>query len=128
MARYVTWLGQLGTIKASSLQPYMSAINGFFNDRGLEAIALGNIVAKVRQGLATSHVTIEDTPIRVHLPPSIVGHALRMAQALRLQLTDATTRAALQACQARNQVRLLRACTVVVLLYLFFSHGGSCED
>jgi hypothetical protein len=31
MARYVAWLGQLGTIKASSLQPYLlavSALNG----------------------------------------------------------------------------------------------------
>jgi hypothetical protein len=30
MARYVAWLGQLGTIKASSLQPYMAAVNGLF--------------------------------------------------------------------------------------------------
>jgi site-specific recombinase XerD len=38
MARYVAWLRQLGTIKASSLQPYMSAVNGFFMDYGLEAL------------------------------------------------------------------------------------------
>jgi hypothetical protein len=54
MARYVAWLGQLGTIKASSLPPYMSAVNGFFKDHGLEAIALGDLVVKVRKGLAAS--------------------------------------------------------------------------
>jgi hypothetical protein len=49
MARYVAWLGQLCTIKASSLQPYLSAVNGFFKDHGLEPVALGNLVAKVRK-------------------------------------------------------------------------------
>jgi hypothetical protein len=36
MARYVAWLGQLGTIKATSLQPYLSAVNGFLKDHGLK--------------------------------------------------------------------------------------------
>jgi hypothetical protein len=35
MARYVAWLGQLGTIKASSLKPFVSIVNGFFKDHGL---------------------------------------------------------------------------------------------
>jgi len=125
MARYVAWLGQLGTIKASSLQPYLSAVNGFFKDHGLEAVALGDLVAKVRKGLAASQVAIDDTTVRVHLPAYIIEKALRMAQALRLQLTAATSRELLQASPAREQVRLLRACTTVVLLYLFFSRGGA---
>jgi hypothetical protein len=79
MASNVAWLGQVGTIKASSLQPYLSAINGFFKERGLEAVALGDLVAKVRKGLAASHVAIDDAPVRVHLPASIVVKALRMA-------------------------------------------------
>jgi hypothetical protein len=78
MARYVAWLGQLGTIKASSLQPYLSAINGFFKDHGLEAVALGDLVAKVRKGLTASHVAIDDTPIRVHLPTSVAVQTLRV--------------------------------------------------
>eukprot|EP00873_Tetraselmis_striata_P043006 jgi/Tetstr1/463270/TSEL_008195.t1 len=49
MARYVTWLGNLGTIEASSLQPYLSAVNNFFNDRGREPTALGDLVSKVRK-------------------------------------------------------------------------------
>jgi hypothetical protein len=74
MARYVAWLGQLGTIKASSLQPYPSACNGFFKDHGLEAVVLGDLVAKVRNGLVASHVAIDDAPVQVraHLSASIV--------------------------------------------------------
>jgi hypothetical protein len=78
MARYVAWLGQLGTIKASSIHPYLSAVNGFFKDHGREAIALGDLVAKVRKGLAASQVAIDDTPVRVHLPASIIVKALRI--------------------------------------------------
>jgi hypothetical protein len=49
MARYVTWLDQYVTIKASCLQPYLSADDGFFNDRIHEAVALDDLVAKVRK-------------------------------------------------------------------------------
>jgi hypothetical protein len=124
MARYVAWLGQLGTFKASSLQTYLLEVNGFFKDHGLEANAHGDHVAKVRKGLAASHVAIDNTPIRVHLPTSIVVKALYMAQTLRLQLTWATTRAALQGNPTLDQVRLLRACTIVLLLSLISSRGG----
>jgi hypothetical protein len=111
------------------MQPYTSsAVNGFFKDHGLEAVALGDIVFKVRKGLAPIHVAIEDTPIRVHMPSSIVVQALRMAQALRLQVADSTTRAMLQTSASRDQVRLLRECTSRVVLNLFFSRGGSCMD
>jgi hypothetical protein len=48
LARYATWLGQLG-IEESRLQPFMSAVNGFFKDQGLEVVALGDLVAKVRK-------------------------------------------------------------------------------
>jgi hypothetical protein len=46
----------------------MSAVNGFFKYHGLEAFGLGDLVVKVRKGLAASQVAIEDTPIRVHVP------------------------------------------------------------
>jgi hypothetical protein len=121
MARYVARLGQLGAIKTYSLQPYMSAVNGFFKDYGVEAIALGDLDAKVIKGFAASHVMINDTPLRMHLPASIVVQALRMAQALRLQLAVSTTRAALQTNPSRDQVRILRVYTTVVIIYSFFS-------
>jgi hypothetical protein len=62
----------------------LCAVNGFFKDHGVEAIALGALVAKVRKGLAASHVRIDDTSVRVHIPASIVVQALRMAEALSL--------------------------------------------
>jgi hypothetical protein len=61
IGRYVAWLGQLGSIKASCVEPYLSAVNGFVNDHGLEAVALGDLVAKVRKGFAASQVAIDDT-------------------------------------------------------------------
>eukprot|EP00873_Tetraselmis_striata_P018726 jgi/Tetstr1/438990/TSEL_027482.t1 len=54
MARYVMWLGNLGTIKASSLQSYMSAVNNFFKDHGREPMALGGLASRARKGLAAS--------------------------------------------------------------------------
>jgi ubiquitin C len=85
----------------------MSAVNGFFKGHGLEAIALGDLIAKVQKGLPMSHVTVEDTPLRVHMLGSIA------IQALRLQLVDSTARSALKISTAREQVRLLRTCTIM---------------
>jgi hypothetical protein len=62
----------------------MCIVSGFFKHCGLEGVALSDIVATVRRGLAASQVPIDDTPVRVHPPASIVVQALRMAQALRL--------------------------------------------
>jgi hypothetical protein len=128
MARCVAWPGQLGTIKASSLQPYMFAVNGFFKDHGLEGSALGDLVAKVRKGLTASEVAIHDTPVRVPMPYSIIVQALRTAQALRLLLSESTTRAALTTSPSRDHLRLLRACTSVAVMHLFFNGGGSGID
>eukprot|EP00873_Tetraselmis_striata_P013707 jgi/Tetstr1/433971/TSEL_023148.t1 len=47
-ARYVTWLGNMGTIKASNMQPNMSAVNNFFKDHGREPKALSDLVGRVR--------------------------------------------------------------------------------
>eukprot|EP00873_Tetraselmis_striata_P039174 jgi/Tetstr1/459438/TSEL_004807.t1 len=49
VAWYVTYLGYLGAIKATSLHPYLSAVNGFFHDHGLAAMAVGPLVSKVRK-------------------------------------------------------------------------------
>jgi hypothetical protein len=128
MARYITWLGQLGTIKASSSQPYMSSVNGIFKDHGVEAIALGDLITKVRKGLAASHVAINETRIHVHLPTSVAFKDLRMAQVLLLKLTSATTSATLHTIPTREHVQLLRACTTIVIIYLLFCRGEACLD
>eukprot|EP00873_Tetraselmis_striata_P029947 jgi/Tetstr1/450211/TSEL_037250.t1 len=86
MARYVTSLGNLGTIKASSMQPYMSAVNNFFKDHGPEPMALGNMVGRVRKGFAASHVTLHLKLMRPPLPARMMLKALTLAKTLRLDL------------------------------------------
>jgi hypothetical protein len=49
LPKFVTWLGNLGTIKASSLQAYLSAVNNFYKDHEHEPVALGDLVARVRK-------------------------------------------------------------------------------
>eukprot|EP00873_Tetraselmis_striata_P002459 jgi/Tetstr1/422723/TSEL_013520.t1 len=122
MARYVTWLGNLGTIKASSLQPYMSAVNNFLKDHGREPMAMGDLVSRVRKGgLAASQVTLNPELMRAPLPASVVLKALTLAKALRLELgptwgTDPSTVV---------RVELFRANLAVVVLCLFFCRGGA---
>jgi hypothetical protein len=76
MARFVTWLGSLGTIKASSLQPYLSVVNNLYNDHGREPVALGDLVVRVRKGLGASHVNLLPRLIRVPLPAKVALLAL----------------------------------------------------
>eukprot|EP00873_Tetraselmis_striata_P042954 jgi/Tetstr1/463218/TSEL_008149.t1 len=121
IARYVTWLGNLGTIKASSLQLYLSAVNNFFKDHGREPMALGDLVSRGRKGLATSHMTLHPELMRATLPARVVLKALILAEALRLELeltwgTDP------------GSVELFRASPAVVVLCLFFcgkNRGGA---
>eukprot|EP00873_Tetraselmis_striata_P009293 jgi/Tetstr1/429557/TSEL_019457.t1 len=76
----------MGTIKASSLQPYRSAVNTFFKDHGREPMALGDLVGMVRKGLAASQVTLYPELMRAPLPARVVLRALAMANDLRLEL------------------------------------------
>eukprot|EP00873_Tetraselmis_striata_P005238 jgi/Tetstr1/425502/TSEL_015948.t1 len=46
VARYIAWQGLRGTIKVASLQPYLSAINGFYRDHGAEPVAQGDLISK----------------------------------------------------------------------------------
>eukprot|EP00873_Tetraselmis_striata_P011413 jgi/Tetstr1/431677/TSEL_021205.t1 len=105
LARYVTWLGNLGAIKASILQPYLSAVNNFFKDHGREPMALGDLVSRVRKGLAASQVTLNPELMRSPLPARVLLKALTLAQALRLEL--------------------FRASLAVVVLCLFSCRGGA---
>jgi hypothetical protein len=51
MIRYTAWLGLLGTVAASSLQPYFSAFNKHFRDHQLPPTAMGDLLADARCGL-----------------------------------------------------------------------------
>jgi hypothetical protein len=79
------------------VQPYLSAVSGFFKDHGLDAVGLGDLVVKVKKGMAVSLVAIEDTHLHVHMPLSVV------LQALRIQLIEATTSANYTAVKHANK-------------------------
>eukprot|EP00873_Tetraselmis_striata_P020111 jgi/Tetstr1/440375/TSEL_028710.t1 len=71
-ARYVTWLGNMGTIKASSLQPYMSAVNNFFKDHGREPMhgfgrSALTLAKALRLELGPTWGTHPSTVVRVEL-------------------------------------------------------------
>eukprot|EP00873_Tetraselmis_striata_P036045 jgi/Tetstr1/456309/TSEL_043065.t1 len=111
----------MGTIKASNLQPYLSAVNNFFKDHGREPMALGDLVSRVRKGLAASQVTLNPELMRAPLPASVVLKALTLAKALRLENgptwgTDPSTVV---------RMELFRASLAVVVLCLFFCRGGA---
>eukprot|EP00873_Tetraselmis_striata_P025113 jgi/Tetstr1/445377/TSEL_003390.t1 len=107
--------------QASSLQPYMSAVNNFFKDHGREPMALGDLVSKVRKGLAASQVMLNPDLMRAPLPAGVVLKALTLAKALWLEMgptwgTDPSTLV---------RVELFRARLAVVVLCLFSCRGGA---
>jgi hypothetical protein len=86
MVIFVTWLGNLGTIKASILPPYIYAVNHFFKDYGRDQFALGAMVAWVRKSLAASHGILSTTLITVPLPTRVVIVSVLRAEDVRLEL------------------------------------------
>ena len=70
--RYISWLGLKGTVHASSLQPYLSAINNYFRLHHREPVALGPLVTAARQSLAKRQRTINPGPARIYLPADAV--------------------------------------------------------
>jgi hypothetical protein len=119
MARYIAWIGERGTIKATSMQPYLSLVNGFFKDHGAKPVAQDDLVAKVRWGLAASQVSLHPCRTRLDLASRILVSSLRPAKDLRTQLTKTWTQA------LSDLILLFRACLATVLLSTFFCRGGA---
>jgi hypothetical protein len=119
MARYIAWIGERGTIKATSLQPYLSATNAFLQDHGADPVAQGDLVAKVRRGFAASQVSLHPNRTRMYLLARTLVSSLRLAKDLRTQLTDTSTQA------QSDLILLFRACLATVLLYTVFYRGGA---
>ncbi len=82
IARYLAWLGEIGTIAADSLQPYLSAINKFLQDHARPPVALGPLVAGVRKVLANSQEDTAHLPDRVPLPAPVAYAILKLAEQL----------------------------------------------
>eukprot|EP00873_Tetraselmis_striata_P013194 jgi/Tetstr1/433458/TSEL_022732.t1 len=87
VARYIAWQGLLRTVKAASLQPYLSAINDFYRNHGAEPVAQGDLINKVRKGLAASQVEPDPPGVRTDVPARLITRTLRLAETMHwLQL------------------------------------------
>jgi hypothetical protein len=102
MVRYTAWLALLGTVAASSLQPYFSAVNKCFRDHQRQPIAVGALLADARRGLEMLQHRLLPTAARLPLPAPVALDILHGADALRG--TFAWTPAALP------QLQRFRAC------------------
>jgi hypothetical protein len=111
---------QLGTIKASNLQPYLSAVNNIYKGHGRDPVAQGDIVARVRKGLASSLLSISLPLIRVLVPAKVVLLALVRVEAVRLDIQQLDTTDI-----PRTKIELQRAFVATTVLFLFFSRSGA---
>eukprot|EP00873_Tetraselmis_striata_P021872 jgi/Tetstr1/442136/TSEL_030290.t1 len=116
VARYIAWQGLRGTVKAASLQPYLSAINGFYRDHGAEPVAQGDLISKVRKGLAASQVEPDPPGVRTDVPARLITRTLRLAETLREELGPTWTR-------ELPRILLFRAAMAVVAMYVFYARG-----
>lgn len=100
-------------VAASSLQPYLSAINSMHEDLGHEKPAVGPLIMRFRKGKALQQADDGREGTRVYLPPAVVLRVLRWA--LALDLTAAS----------RSQILIFRAAVSVVVTFVFFMRGDT---
>jgi hypothetical protein len=87
MVGYTAWLGLLGTVAASSIQPYFSAVNKYFCDHQLQPIAAGDMLADARRGLEMLQRRLVRPDTRLPLLALVALGILLAASALRDTLT-----------------------------------------
>eukprot|EP00873_Tetraselmis_striata_P038212 jgi/Tetstr1/458476/TSEL_004330.t1 len=86
IVRYTVWLGMQGTVGAESLQQYYSSINKYFRDHQRQPIALGEMVADARRGLAIQQERLAAEDVRVALPAPVAADILNTAIGFRQTL------------------------------------------
>ena len=82
IARYITWLGERGTVVASRLQSYLSSINKYLQDHALPLVALGPLVSGVRKGLANCQEDMAPLPQRLPMPALVALEILELAEGM----------------------------------------------
>ena len=82
IARYIALLGLRGTVSATSLTPYLLAINWFLQDHALPPVALGPLVACVRKGLMNCQTDTVPLPERLPLPAPVALAILELGEKL----------------------------------------------
>eukprot|EP00873_Tetraselmis_striata_P006003 jgi/Tetstr1/426267/TSEL_016584.t1 len=81
VVRYVAWIGERGHIAAKSLQPYLSAINTFFELHNLVPIAKDSLhLTSARRGLMLRQRRLDAAPLRVPLPADVAYRFVSRAE------------------------------------------------
>eukprot|EP00873_Tetraselmis_striata_P023804 jgi/Tetstr1/444068/TSEL_003308.t1 len=81
VVRYVAWIGERGHIAAKSLQPYLSAINTFFELHNLVPIAKDSLhLTSARRGLMLRPRRLDAAPLRVPLPADVAYRFVSKAE------------------------------------------------
>eukprot|EP00873_Tetraselmis_striata_P000360 jgi/Tetstr1/420624/TSEL_011712.t1 len=81
VVRYVAWIGDRGHIAAKSLQPYLSAINTFFELHNLDPIAKDSLhLTSARRGLMLRQRRLDAAPLRVPLPADVAYRFVTKAE------------------------------------------------
>eukprot|EP00873_Tetraselmis_striata_P005591 jgi/Tetstr1/425855/TSEL_016232.t1 len=81
VVRYVAWIGERGHIAAKSLQPYLSAINNFFELHNLDPIANDSLhLTSARRGLMLRQRRLDAAPLRVPLPADVAYRFVTKAE------------------------------------------------
>ncbi len=117
VCRYIAWLGSQGTVAATSLQPYLSAINRVYQDWGLPPIATGRLVSDTVAGLERAQHALSPPVPRCPFPPEHVVTFMQHAVSL--------CAVAVGTCK---QLRLLRALLASCVSYLFFNRAQSTHS
>eukprot|EP00873_Tetraselmis_striata_P040839 jgi/Tetstr1/461103/TSEL_006242.t1 len=81
VVRYVAWIGERGHIGAKSLQPYLPAINTFFELHDLDPIAKDSLhLTSARRWLMLRQRRLEAAPLRVPLPTDVAYRFVTKAE------------------------------------------------
>eukprot|EP00873_Tetraselmis_striata_P026855 jgi/Tetstr1/447119/TSEL_034557.t1 len=120
IVRYTAWLGMQGTVSAESLQQYYSSINQYFPDHQRQPVALGDMVADARRGLAIQQERLAAEDVRV--PAPVAADILNTAIGFRQTLVWEPANIA--------DIRAFRAALATITAYVFLCRaesGISCE-
>eukprot|EP00873_Tetraselmis_striata_P011875 jgi/Tetstr1/432139/TSEL_021596.t1 len=111
-----------GTVGAESLQQYYLSISKYFRDHQRQPVALGEMVADARRGLAIQQKRPAEEDIRVALPAPVAADILDTAIELRRTLVWEPANIA--------DIRAFRAALATITAYIFICRaesGISCE-
>jgi hypothetical protein len=115
-------LALLGTVAATSVQPYFSEVNKFFRDHKRQPIAVGELIADAMRGLEMLQRRIVPADFRLPLPASVALNILLAANTLHADLLWTPAN--------RPLLERFRACLAICVNCIFFCRaetGARCR-